>query len=220
VKVRPGVIQVVLYCVYKPDNNQWREEVASILLIDYENIQPKQLSELSDAEVRIFVFVGRSQSKVPFDLVSSAQKLGDRLEWIQISGSGKNALDFHIAFSIGNLSAMSHDDEYTILSKDTGFDPLIQYMMSKGITCRRINSLVEFKPTDRVQLADPEFLKRAKENLLKVDPKKRPQKIATLTKHLKTAIKDLDEFRARQVVEALFVDGTVTEDGDRVKYHL
>lgn len=194
--------------------------MASILMIDFENVQPDQLSELDGPEIKVMVFVGSSQSKIPLDLVASAQQLGNRLEWVTISGNGKNALDFHIAYFIGSLSATREGDDYTILSKDTGFDPLIQHLNAKGITCRRINSLVEFRPNDKVQIADPTFVSRAKDNLLKVDPKKRPQKIDTLAKHLKTAIKELDETQARQVVEALFVEGVVTEDGDRIRYYL
>ena len=45
-------------------------------------------------------------------------------EYLQISGNGPNALDFHITFSIGELSKADPDARFYIISWDTGFDPL------------------------------------------------------------------------------------------------
>ena len=44
------------------------------------------------------VFVGANQRRVPFDMASAIQRMGDKAEYIKISGNGPNALDFHIAY--------------------------------------------------------------------------------------------------------------------------
>lgn len=41
---------------------------------------------------------------VPVEFANELQKLGSDAEYIRISGNGSNALDFHIAFTIGELS--------------------------------------------------------------------------------------------------------------------
>jgi hypothetical protein len=54
-----------------------------------------------------------------------SQKLGNQIEWIQINGNGKNALDFHIAFELGRLAQKEAKSFFHIISKDTGYDPLV-----------------------------------------------------------------------------------------------
>lgn len=70
----------------------------TIILIDYENLQVKNLDELYDLDSEICVFIGPLQKKLSADLVQCAQKFGSRLKWIPISCQGSNALDFHIAY--------------------------------------------------------------------------------------------------------------------------
>ena len=80
-----------------------RSTMGTVLLIDYENVRPENLDDVAERDLSVKPFVGQSQAKVPIELVTSAQRLGSRLEWIRITGTGKNALDFHIAYWIGVL---------------------------------------------------------------------------------------------------------------------
>ena len=111
------------------------------LLIDFENVQPKALTMVNGTPSKVFVFLGEKQSKVPVDFAKELQKLGSDAEYIQISGSGSNALDFHIAFTIGELSKADPDGCFHIISKDAGFDPLIRYAKKKGIRVQRSSGL-------------------------------------------------------------------------------
>ena len=101
------------------------------ILIDYENVQTKSLAVLQGAPnqaFRIMVFVGANQSKIPIDLVSSMQSFGDKAEYIQITGSGRNALDFHIAYYLGALTERDPAGIFHVISKDTGYDQLIRHL--------------------------------------------------------------------------------------------
>lgn len=111
------------------------------VLIDFENVQPLSLESLSHDHFKVLVFVGASQSRLPFDVVESLQNLGDRAEYIKISGNGSNALDFHIAYYIGKISATDPSAYFHIVSKDAGFDPLIQHLKSKKILAGRVKSV-------------------------------------------------------------------------------
>jgi hypothetical protein len=73
------------------------------ILIDLENVQPKNLNILLDLPFRIYVFVGENQTKIPFDLAATMQSFGENAKYIKISGNGKNALDFHLAYYLGIL---------------------------------------------------------------------------------------------------------------------
>ena len=63
------------------------------VLIDLENVQPASLAGLDTEFFKVLIFVGASQTKIPFELASAAQKLGIRATYIKISGNGSNALD-------------------------------------------------------------------------------------------------------------------------------
>jgi PIN domain len=101
------------------------------VLIDFENVQPDSLEQLDYYYIKLLVFVGARQEKVPYDVAASLQRFGDRMEYIKISGNGSNALDFHIAYYIGRLAAVDPTAYFHIISKDTGFDPLIQHLRKK-----------------------------------------------------------------------------------------
>ena len=109
----------------------------NFVLIDFESVQPESLLPLAQEQFKILVFVGANQAKVPYDLVVAIQRMGDKAEYIKISGNGPNALDFHIAFYIGQLAAKEPTAYFHIISKDAGFDPLIQHLKSKKIFSAR-----------------------------------------------------------------------------------
>lgn len=115
----------------------------SYVLIDYENIQPKNIEKLAEFGFKVMVFVGSNQAKIPFELVYSMQMLGSDAEYIKMEGSGQNALDFHIACYAGILSVKNPDSRFFIISRDTGFDPLIKHLSAKKIQITRHDNIDE-----------------------------------------------------------------------------
>lgn len=111
------------------------------VLIDLENVQPDSLSGLDEEYFRVLVFVGANQSKLPFDLASEVQKLGSRAEYIKITGNGSNALDFHIAYYIGKLAAEDPTAYFHVISRDSGFDPLLQHLKGQKIGAVRSKAI-------------------------------------------------------------------------------
>jgi hypothetical protein len=115
-------------------------------LIDFENVQPKALDRLKPGEARIKVFLGEQQSKLMLDVVRALQPFGAHAEYIQIKGSGPDAVDFHIAFYIGRLAAGEPGAAFNIISKDKGFDPLVHHLNGLGIPCRRLPEIPGTSP--------------------------------------------------------------------------
>jgi hypothetical protein len=110
----------------------------NVVLIDFESVQPETLPDLEMTHWHLMVFVGASQAKVPLALAMAMQRMGERAQYLQMSGQGPNALDFHIAFYLGQLAAADPDAVFHVVSKDKGFDPLIQHLKSRHITVERI----------------------------------------------------------------------------------
>lgn len=116
---------------------------ANYILIDYENVRPKNLEILESHPFIVLVFVGANQTKIPFELAVAMQTLGDDARYIQITGNGKNALDFHIAYYVGELAAKDAEAHFHIISKDAGFDPLIKHLKGRKIRVQRESDLAE-----------------------------------------------------------------------------
>lgn len=110
----------------------------NFVLVDFENVQPKNMDALRGGAFRVKVFVGANQSRFPRDMVLALQGLGTAAEYIEIAGSGINALDFHIAFYMGRLAALHPDASFYLISRDRGFDPLIRHLATLGISCHRL----------------------------------------------------------------------------------
>lgn len=74
--------------------------------------------------------------------MQAIQPFGLNAEYIRIQGNGNNALDFHIAYYIGKLSTEFPGSCFYIVSKDSGFDPLmISHLNHAKVACQRIASL-------------------------------------------------------------------------------
>ncbi len=109
----------------------------NFVLVDFENVQPKDLGLLKDDLFKVKLFLGPNQSKIPVALASSLQSLGNNAEYIVLETAGNNALDFHIAYYIGLLSAEDPSAFFHIISKDSGFDPLIKHLKGRKVFAQR-----------------------------------------------------------------------------------
>ena len=126
------------------------------------------------------MFVGANQTKVHYDLAAAMQNFGENAKYVKISGNGKNALDFHIAFYIGQLSLQDPDAYFHIISKDAGFDPLIKHLRTRKIRIQRESDLAEI-PVLRISSATDtdEKIKAIIKNMAGRG-QSRPRKIKTL----------------------------------------
>jgi hypothetical protein len=128
----------------------------NIVFIDFESVQPASLDFLAADHFQVKVFVGATQKKLSFDLVTAVQRMGDRAEYIKISGVGPNALDFHIAYYIGRVASQEPTAFFHVISKDAGFDPLIQHLKDQKVFCARWQSLEEIPAVKSSQSKSPD----------------------------------------------------------------
>ena len=124
------------------------------VLVDHENVQPTDIGLLDRADVRVFVFVGAKQGKLSSDMAIDMQnRLGERAKYVRISAVGKNALDFHIAYTIGRLAMQHPDAHFHVIAADKGYDPLLVHLKDNGIAgsrAERIAALPLFKSQETV----------------------------------------------------------------------
>ena len=106
------------------------------VLIDWENVQPESMELLDHEHVQVRVFVGAMQKDISIEKAAALQPMGKRVEYIRMARSGKNALDFHIAFYIGQIAAIDTTAYFHIIAKDKGFDPLIEHLNVERFSAR------------------------------------------------------------------------------------
>jgi hypothetical protein len=121
------------------------------ILIDFENVQPTaaDISLIRGTDYRVRLFHGPHQNKFDAGMVKALQPLGDHLEYFQCERKGRNALDFHIAFCLGRLveesktaaSTSKEKTRFVIVSKDGGFDALLDHVETLGYGAMRVESV-------------------------------------------------------------------------------
>lgn len=191
------------------------------VLIDFENVHPKNLRILEGHGFKVIVFVGEKQTRISLELALAMQSLGKDAEYIKIDGNGPNALDFHIAFYIGSISAKDKDCYFHIISQDKGFDPLIRHLKSKTIYAQREKDISEIpllkisnsKSTSERVDAIIEFLK-SRGNM-------KPRTVKTLSNSINTLfMRKLEDEELSDLVEELIKRKAVIKNGMKVSYHL
>lgn len=200
-------------------NTVGNADMLKLLLVDFENVQEVELSKLDD-NFSVIIFVGAEQRSIPLELVTKAQKLGNRVEWQKISGSGSNALDFFIAFHLGRVIETSPDTQCTVLSKDKGFDPLLRYLNANGLKTRRINSLHELhaKATPAPVPGEPNY-RRVLEVLGKSERRSRPRKRKTLSQCISAMFqKKISQADIDHIIGTMLANRMISETNNAITY--
>jgi hypothetical protein len=118
-------------------------------LVDFENLKPaaEEIALVRGEHYRLWVFHGPHQNKFDAPMVKAWQPLGERVDFVQSSRQGKNALDFHIAYQLGVLrqrhQTAGSTANYVVVTGDGGFDALFEHMRSNGVQVGKAGSMSE-----------------------------------------------------------------------------
>ena len=191
------------------------------VLIDHENVHPKALEALRPPHFKVFVFVGAVPTRILIDVASVMQSKGNDARYVRMSGSGKNALDFHVAYYMGRLASQDPDGFFHVISGDTGFDPLIAHLRQQKIFAFRsasVDAMPCFKPSGTV-------LEEERIASVVADLRKRGTAVPKSAKALANTINTvfgnkLEAAAVQRVIEALERRGLVVLKGGDVTYAL
>ena len=218
-----------------------RAMAANYVLVDFENVQPDSLEELASGAFRVKVFVGAQQAKgrVSFEFSESMQKLGSHAEYVRIARSGPNAVDMHIAYYVGRLLEKETHASVYIVSRDTDFDPLMEYLQARGSNCKRVRSLAELAkfvprtpaaPKSASRAAPPTPAKKAQSDRLapiikhlhslRGKPSTRKTLVTTIASYFKQHGGALADKIVEQLIDELIRLKYVSQSGTKVTYHL
>ncbi|UVH57193.1 PIN domain-containing protein [Variovorax paradoxus] len=191
------------------------------VLIDFENVQPEAVAMLDHEHFKVIVFVGATQNKIPFEIANALQRIGSNAEYVKISGNGSNALDFHIALYIGQLAAADPTAFFHVISKDTGFDPLIKHLKDKKVLAARSRDVTDipfFKMSNTRSLEDKLSVVLTKLQQLGTS---KPRTVKTLSSTISSLFqKHLAEEEVTAIVAEVQTKGWAAVVNEKVTYAL
>jgi hypothetical protein len=145
------------------------------------------------------------------------------VQLVRLITSGKNALDFALAYYVGCAVMADPTGTFHIVSKDKGFDSLVEHLRSRHIFAHRhddFSTLTFSETTKPPSLPSGNLMPRALECLGK-QAKNRPKCRKKLVSHLRTICgKTATEADIVDLVEKLCKSGRLSiDDKDAVTYH-
>lgn len=113
--------------------------------VDYENVHSDGImdcTELEKGDVVCVIYTEQAKN-ITLDVIEKLSRSGVTLELDKAGTGAKNALDFQLSSYLGYMIAKheGEDVRYVIISKDTGFDRLIDFWGERGVTITRAPGL-------------------------------------------------------------------------------
>lgn len=138
------------------------------ILVDFENVQPSaaDIGLVRGDGVRLCIFRGPGQMKYSADVAEAWQPLGASVTFIRCAKAGRNAVDMHIAFYLGELvaaqdrAAAGKGARFVVVSRDTDFDPLLMHVRSHGYSATRVASLKAALEGSGAEPAEPKAVRK------------------------------------------------------------
>ena len=107
------------------------------VFVDFENVHQLNLSMIGSKSVSITLLLGARQTRLDVALVEKLMEHADSVQLVRLTTSGRNALDFALAYYLGRAVSADPVNRFHIVSKDTGFDTLIEHLRFKHIQAWR-----------------------------------------------------------------------------------
>jgi hypothetical protein len=168
----------------------------TIIFVDYENI--KYISkEKVDSNTKIVLFVGKGLQDKAVEFVKTHINNVYSIEIINITVKGSNVLDFFLVFYLGKYIEEIKNSKIIICSEDKDYDPVINHLIDNGLSLEKIIIKKEGQEENKEPYEHiPQILQEKYDktvNHFKTMTKAIPRKLPTLTKYVKTNIKDIQK---------------------------
>ncbi|MFI0398225.1 MAG: PIN domain-containing protein [Thiolinea sp.] len=153
------------------------------VFVDFENVRNLNLDLLKDKPVNLLILLGAKQHNLPICLVKQLMEFKEQTQLIEVNVSGKNALDFVLAYYVGKLACQNPKNSFYIVSKDKGYDALVGHLKNNKIKAHRYDDLTQiplFQQPKSIKPKDESTSIDRLTELLKQSARNRPAKRQSL----------------------------------------
>ncbi|TXH67131.1 MAG: NYN domain-containing protein [Thiothrix sp.] len=195
------------------------------IFVDFENVQAVNLHLLKNKPAQLIIILGAQQKNLPVDLVQQLMLFKEQACLVEVKASGKNALDFVLAYHIGQWAQQKPRNDFYIVSKDKGYDALVNHLKNKKIKIQRYDEFTQIpifdKPPKQTNSSSKITSFERLITLLKNAPRNRPTKRQTLISYTDAAFaKKLGEDEVTSLINELQKNKLVSFDANsKVVYH-
>jgi hypothetical protein len=189
------------------------------IYVDYENVQNINVDVLKKTS-KLILILGSEQTKNLSKLIQKTQKLKKRIEWVQLKGKGKNALDFFVTFYLGRDITLNKEKKFIIYSKDTGYDVLISYLKKEKINIKRtskFNNIYKGMTLEKIDMGD-KMKNEVVNKLIKISKEKRPKKRKSLKNFIASIQRNASEKEINSIIKKLLEKNFIREENGLILY--
>lgn len=113
-------------------------------LVDYENVNKDGLNGIGklDSNNSVYIFYSEKADSMTFGLHRRLMETKANVEFFKVAVGTKNSLDFQLVSFLGYKIAKNEDESYVIVSKDKGYDSVVEFWSRKKVSISRVESIV------------------------------------------------------------------------------
>ncbi|RYD70538.1 MAG: NYN domain-containing protein [Verrucomicrobiaceae bacterium] len=209
------------------------------VFVDVENVKKVELFVLGQKNYIVHLFLGPTNKKLDVEVVERMLEHSQVVKMIRSPKAGKNALDFVLAYHLGQAVLTDPKAYFHLLSRDEGFDSLVELLKARNVKVKRHASWQELEAWVAAKSAasiangqavangapkavvnggpekSPSLSQSAEKflNNLTKSAKNRPKKKTTLVSHAKSSLgKSASETDGEKVVAELLKGGHLKID--------
>lgn len=112
-------------------------------LVDYENVNKDGLNGIGklDSNNSVYIFYSEKADSMTFGLHRRLMETKANVEFFKVTVGTKNSLDFQLVSFLGYKIAKNEEENYVIVSKDTGYNSVVEFWSRKKISISRWESI-------------------------------------------------------------------------------
>ncbi len=108
------------------------------VFVDYENIKRIDPAVFTLEGATFTLLLGPQNRTLNVPLVEQLMARAATVELVRLEEPGRNAVDFALAYYLGRKVVTDPIAQYYLISKDSGYDPLIDHLRSRKVRILRI----------------------------------------------------------------------------------
>ncbi len=107
------------------------------VFVDFENVHEIDPAVLECRALTVTLLLGPVKKKLDLAVVEQLVGHAAAVQFVRLAAKGKNAVDFALAYYLGQAVLADPTACFHIVSNDKGYDPLVEHLQAKHVRVRR-----------------------------------------------------------------------------------